>query len=68
MSTAGSLGTETPVATARIQISAAPTTCIPVVTRRLPICRLDSAENTSRVPHARAAPSPVRRPRGIGGA
>ena len=56
------------VDSASIQISAAPTTCIPVVTRRLPTRRLASAEKTSSVPHARAAPSPVRRPMGIAGA
>ena len=45
-----------------------PTTCIPVVTDRLPTRRLASAEKMSSVPHARAAPSPVRRPMGIAGA
>ena len=68
MSTNGSLGMVVPVAMATIQTSTAPTSCMPVVTRRLPTRLLASAEKRSRVPQQMAAPSPVSRPTGIGGA
>ena len=44
------------------------TSCMPAVTRRLPMTRLVRAVMTSSVPHARAAPRPAMSPKGIGAA
>ena len=65
---AGSSGRTAPVRRPSRANSIAPTICMPVVTRRLPMTRLASAVMTSRVPQARAAPKPASRPKGIGGA
>ena len=51
MMTAGSVGNVVPLPKASSQMSAAPTSCIPVVTTRLPTRRLASAEKMSSVPH-----------------
>ena len=61
----GSTGNEVPATNEMMPRNIAQMSWTPAVTRRLPINRLDNALAMSIVPHERAAPRPVRSPKGI---